>query len=63
MDYLFFILIYFKDYSTTYIVRTAPVSYYTIIIEALALAAVILNSRDLNTLTQISYIVHNKECS
>ena len=55
--------IYFEDCGTACTVRIMPVSCYTVIIEAPALAAVILNSRDLGTLAQIGCVVHNKECS
>jgi hypothetical protein len=54
--------IYFEHRGTAYTVRTAPVSCHTIIIEAPALAAVMLNSRDLGILAQIGCVVHNKVC-
>jgi hypothetical protein len=55
--------IYLEDSDTAYIVRTASVSCYTIIVEAPALAAVMPNSRDFGILAQIGCVVHNKKCS
>jgi hypothetical protein len=55
--------IYFKDYGTTYVISTAPVSYHTIIIKAPALAAMMPDNKDLRILAQVNCVVHNKECS
>jgi hypothetical protein len=51
------------DCGTACPVRTAPVSYHTIIIEAPALAAVIPNSGVFGIIAQIGCVVHNKERS
>jgi hypothetical protein len=53
----------FEDCGTACTVVTAPVSCHTIVIETPALAAVMLNSRDLRILAQVGCVVHNKECS